>query len=117
MLGDILSKEDFSRPVFIFHGTEEHVNQLFQECEAIAGMFAEYNTFRISLSTEMPPITLNDTEFQPALRETPFAEFSAEEESRNRKNNGSQTDRENVSSDGTLVERAYSGNLPYEPGR
>ncbi len=80
MLGDILSKEDFSRPVFIFHGTEEHVNQLFQECEAIAGMFAEYNTFRISLSTEMPPITLNDTEFQPALRETPFAEFSAEEE-------------------------------------
>lgn len=80
MLGDILSKEDFSHPVFIFHGTEEHVNQLFQECEAIAGMFAEYNTFRISLSTEMPPITLNDTEFQPALRETPFAEFSAEEE-------------------------------------
>ena len=80
MLGDILSKEDFSRPVFIFHGTEEHVNQLFQECEEIAGMFAEYNTFRISLSTEMPPITLNDTEFQPALRETPFAEFSAEEE-------------------------------------
>lgn len=80
MLGDILSKEDFSHPVFIFHGAEEHVNQLFQECEAIAGMFAEYNTFRISLSTEMPPITLNDTEFQPALRETPFAEFSAEEE-------------------------------------
>ena len=80
MLGDILSKEDFSRPVFIFHGTEEHVNQLFQECEAIAGMFAEYNTFRISLSTEIPPTTLNDTEFQPALRETPFAEFSAEEE-------------------------------------
>lgn len=80
MLGDILSKEDFSHPVFIFHGAEEHVNQLFQECEAITGMFAEYNTFRISLSTEMPPITLNDTEFQPALRETPFAEFSAEEE-------------------------------------
>lgn len=80
MLGDILSKEDFSHPVFIFHGAEEHVNQLFQECEAIAGMFAEYNTFRISLSTEIPPITLNDTEFQPALRETPFAEFSAEEE-------------------------------------
>lgn len=64
MLGDILlSKEDFSHPVFIFHGTEEHVNQLFQECEAIAGMFAEYNTFRISLSTEMPPITLTILSF------------------------------------------------------
>ena len=112
----------------------------------------------------MPPITLNDTEFQPALRETPFAEFSAEEElqqmiglkqlkediqearmmslflkerrelnldlcgdsryhmlflgkSRNRKTTVARTGRENVSSDGTIVERAYSRNLPYEPGR
>lgn len=92
MLGDQLGKEGFNRPAFIFHGTENNVRQLLEECPSIAELFTEYSTFCLDSSNtktlshseleELLPLPFDDADVKPAPTETTAMEYSAEEELR-----------------------------------
>lgn len=85
MLGDQLGKEGFNRPAFIFHGTENNVRQLLEECPSIAELFTEYSTFCLDSSNtktlshseleELLPLPFDDADVKPAPTETTAMEY------------------------------------------
>ena len=55
MLADLLRSNRFVNTAFLLHGTPENIEQLFQRCPSLAGLFDGNNTFHITLS-ESPDV-------------------------------------------------------------
>lgn len=55
MLADLLRSNRFANTAFLLHGTPENIEQLFQRCPSLAGLFDGNNTFHITLS-ESPDV-------------------------------------------------------------
>ena len=50
MLADLLRSNRFANTAFLLHGTPENIEQLFQRCPSLAGLFDGNNTFHVTLS-------------------------------------------------------------------
>lgn len=55
MLADLLRSNRFANTAFLLHGTPENIEQLFQRCPSLAGLFDGNNTFHITMS-ESPDV-------------------------------------------------------------
>lgn len=55
MLVDLLRSNRFANTAFLLHGTPENIEQLFQRCPSLGGLFDSNNTFHITLS-ESPDV-------------------------------------------------------------
>lgn len=64
MLADLLRSNRFANTAFLLHGTPENIEQLFQRCPSLAGLFDGNNTFHVTLS-ESPDVddTPCDTDY------------------------------------------------------